>query len=126
MSSLAELRKELKEIRKSAMPTPVSRMKKTDVAREIDRLKGIHRVEEKASKVEHVAEVAAVKKVAEKAGVPKKVVEKVVKVEKTAHVKQEKAEKVAHKAEEKAVKGSQAAKDKMAAIRAMRKSKADE
>lgn len=40
MSSLAELRAELKNLRKSANPVPASRMKKADVAMEIARLKG--------------------------------------------------------------------------------------
>jgi hypothetical protein len=39
--SLAELRSELKSLRKSANPVPASRMKKADIAMEIARLKGV-------------------------------------------------------------------------------------
>jgi 5,10-methenyltetrahydromethanopterin hydrogenase len=105
--SLADLRKELKEMRKSAMPTPVSRMKKTDVARELERLKGLHGKEEK--KVEEVIK---------KEEVPKKVVEKVKKVVKP---KAEEAPKPS-----KFIKGSPEAKEKMAKLREMRKKKSDE
>ena len=76
--SVIDLRKELKELRKSVMPAPVSRMKKTDVAREIERLKGIHSKEEK--KVEAVLETAEVpKKVVKKAVAKKPVAKKAVK-----------------------------------------------
>ena len=109
-------------MRKSAMPTPVSRMKKTDVARELERLKGLHHKEEK--KVEAVME---------KAEVPKKVVEKVKKVQEKEHAVQEKVVKKSAKkpAEEtpkpsKFIKGSQEAKDRMAALREMRKKKSAE
>jgi len=108
-------------MRKSAMPTPVSRMKKTDVARELERLKGLHHKEEK--KVEAVME---------KAAVPKKVVEKVKKVQEKEHKVQEKVvKKSAKPAEEspkpsKFIKGSQEAKDRMAALREMRKKKSAE
>ena len=119
--SLADLRKELKELRKSAMPTPVSRMKKTDVARELERLKGLHHREEK--KVESVME---------KAEVPKKVVEKVKKVQEKEHVVQEKVVKKTVKKDDeplkpsKYAKGSDEAKAHMARLREMRKSKKDE
>lgn len=118
--SLADLRKELKDMRKSAMPTPVSRMKKTDVARELERLKALHHKEEK--KVEAVME---------KAEVPKKVVEKVKKVQEKEHKVQEKVVKKAEKKEEelkpsKFIKGSQEAKEKMAKLREMRKKKSAE
>ena len=76
--SVTDLRKELKELRKSVMPAPVSRMKKTDVAREIERLKGLHGKEEK--KVEAVLETASV---------PKKVAKKVAAVQEVEHKKQE-------------------------------------
>lgn len=115
--SLAELRKELKEMRKSAMPTPVSRMKKTEVARELERLKGLHRVEEK--KVESVME---------KAEVPKKVAEKVKKVQEKEHAKQDKVVKKVEDAPKpsKFIKGSEEAKEKMAKLREMRKKKSSE
>jgi hypothetical protein len=141
--SVTDLRKELKDLRKSVMPTPVSRMKKTDVAREIERLKGLHGKEEK--KVESVLE---------KADVPKKVAKKVSAVQEVEHKKQEevvkktkgvKAEPVkeekpkAKKAESKAEKpkaekkddkkpgkGSEEMKARMAKLREMRKKKSDE
>lgn len=146
--SVADLRKELKELRKSAMPTPVSRMKKTDVAREIERLKGLHGKEEK--KVEAVLETA---------DVPKKVAKKVAAVQKTEHSKQEevvkktkgvrdvastakqsapevtipttkpKAEKKPKaepkKSEDKPAKGSEEMKARMAKLREMRKKKSE-
>ena len=37
--SLSEMRTELKKLRKDIMPTPVSRMKKVDIANQIERLK---------------------------------------------------------------------------------------
>lgn len=127
--SLSDLRKELKELRKSAMPTPVSKMRKADVSRELERLKGLHSKEEK--KVEAVME---------KEKVAKPVVEKVKKVQEKEHAKQEKVvekvaekkvvKKVAEKKEEapkpsKYIKGSAEAKEHMAKIRAKR-SKKDE
>jgi len=138
--SVTDLRKELKELRKSVMPAPVSRMKKTDVAREIERLKGLHGKEEK--KVEAVLETASV---------PKKVAKKVAAVQEKEHKKQEevvkktkglKAEPVkeekpkAKKAEKpkaetkadakKPSKGSEEMKARMAKLREMRKKKSDE
>ena len=147
--SAADLRKELKELRKKAMPTPVSRMKKTDVAREIERLKGLHHSEEK--KVEAVME---------KAEVPKKVAKKVAAVQEKEHKKQEevvkktkgvkamsevtiptadkpkakkeskpKEKKEAPKpaaTEGKPAKGSEEMKARMAKLREMRKSKKEE
>ena len=122
--SLADLRKELKQMRKDMTPVPVSRMKKTDVARELERLKGLH-----------TKEVKEVKEVLAKEEVPKKVVKKVESVQKKEHAKQEEVVKttkpkpkaVAEESKPKKVeKGSQEAKDRMAAIRAMRKSKKDE
>ena len=117
--SLSDLRKELKNLRKEAMPTPVSRMKKTEVATELERLRGLGRtavakkVEETPSAPAALEKVA--KKVAEKKEAPKPKVEK----------------KEAPKAEEayvpsKFVKGSQEAKDRMAAIRAKKGKKSDE
>jgi len=134
--SVTDLRKELKDLRKSVMPAPVSRMKKTDVAREIERLKGLHGKEEK--KVEAVLE---------KAEVPKKVAKKVAAVQEVEHKKQEdvvkktkgikaeapKEEKPKPKAEkpkakeapkeEKSKAGSEEMKARMAKLREMRKKK---
>jgi hypothetical protein len=121
--SLADLRKELKDLRKATMPTPVSRMKKTDVARELERLKGLH-----------TREVKEVKEVLAKEEVPKKVAKKVEAVQKTEHKKQEEVvrttkpkPKVAPEepkpVAKKVEKGSEEAKARMAALRAMRKAK---
>jgi crotonobetainyl-CoA:carnitine CoA-transferase CaiB-like acyl-CoA transferase len=131
--TLADLRKELKDLRKKAMPTPVSRMKKGDVAAELDKLKGLH------SK-----EVEAVKEVLTESKAPKKAVKKVEAVQKKEHAKQEEVVKktkgVKSTAEVKipmvkeekpkaaksdAPKGSDAMKEKMAKLRAMRKAKKD-
>ena len=132
--TLADLRKELKDLRKKAMPTPVSRMKKGDVAAELEKLKGLH------SK-----EVEAVKEVLTESKAPKKVTKKVEAVQAKAHSKQEEVvkktkgvkEAVAEvkipttKAEKPkapksdAPKGSDAMKEKMAKLRAMRKAKKD-
>lgn len=73
--SLSELRAELKLIRKEL--TPVSRMKKADVVRELERTKT------RAEKVEVVADVLV------KAKVPKKVIEKVKAVEEVVEKKTE-------------------------------------
>jgi hypothetical protein len=122
--SLADLRKELKDMRKSMTPVPVSRMKKTDVARELERLKGLHS-----------REVKEVKEVLAKEEVPKKVAKKVEAVQKTEHKKQEdvvkttkpKPKPVAEAPKPKKVeKGSEEAKARMSAIRALRKSKKEE
>ena len=128
--SLADLRKELKTLRKTSMPTPVSRMKKTECIREIERLRILHAKEEKATEVAHKAEEKAVKTVLKAKEVAKPVAKAVEKVQTTAHKAEEKAEKKAHKkqAEEplkpsKFIKGSQEAKDHMAKIRAMRAKK---
>lgn len=134
--SASDLRKELKDLRKKAMPTPVSRMKKTDVVREIERLKGLHHVEE--TKVKEVMETAAV---------PKKVAKKVAAVQEVEHKKQEevvkktkglKAPKEEPKAEKpkkekaaketkaddkKPAKGSEEMRARMAKLREMRKKK---
>jgi hypothetical protein len=124
--SLAELRKELKDLRKNAMPTPVSRMKKTDCVREIERLRILHAKEEKATEKAHKEEEVAVKKVMKKEEAPKKVEKAVEKVQKAAHKKEEKAETKSHKKEEevmkpsKYTKGSAEAKERMAKLREMR------
>ena len=133
--SLSDLRKELKDLRKKAMPTPVSRMKKTDVARELERLKGLHHVE--AKKVEEVLKTAEV---------PPKTAKKVKAVQETEHKKQEevvkktkgvkaeapkeekpKKETKAPKTEtaDKPAKGSAEMKERMAKLREMRKKKSE-
>jgi endonuclease III-like uncharacterized protein len=130
--SLSELRKELKDLRKHAMPTPVSRMKKTECIREIERLRILHAKEERATEKAHKEEEVAVKKVMKKEEAPKKVEKAVEKVQKTAHKKEEKAEKVSNKKEEetlkpsKYIKGSQEAKDRMAKLREMRNKKKED
>lgn len=125
--SLADLRKELKELRKKAMPTPVSRMKKADCAAELARLKGLHAKEEVK-----VAEVLKEEKVA------KPVAKKVSAVQKESHKKEEevvmpskhikksapKAE--PKKAEGKPAKGSEEMRERMRKLREMRKAKKDE
>jgi hypothetical protein len=73
--TLADLRKELKDLRKKAMPTPVSRMKKGDVAAELERLRG--------------KEETAVKAVMKEEKVPKTTVKKVEAVHKVAHKEQD-------------------------------------
>jgi len=132
--SLADLRKELKELRKKAMPTPVSRMKKADCASELARLKGLHGKEEVK-----VAEVLKEEKVA------KPVVKKVETVQKVAHKKEEevvmpskyakkavdrgmeeppkKKQKVEEVKSAKPAKGSEEMRDRMKKLREMRKSK---
>jgi hypothetical protein len=116
MSSLSELRKELKDMRKTVMPTPVSRMKKTDVARELERMKGSHHKEDKADVNEDVQEVKEVKKTTKT--VPKKVQEK----PQTHLVEQSEKKKpevsVVHSI--KYSKGSVEAKDKMSEVRSKR------
>ena len=146
--STAELRKELKELRKKAMPTPVSRMKKVDCVREIERLRILHAKEEAAEKKAHKEEEVAVKKEMKKEAVPKKAAEKVSKTQEKAHKEEEKETKKSHKAEEKKtapkraapprddddepprptkyLKGSKEAAEHMARLRAMRKSKKDD
>lgn len=117
--SLSDLRKELKNLRKEAMPTPVSRMKKTEVAMELERLRGLGR--SAAKKVEETPSApAALEKVAKKV-VEKKVVEKAPKAPKAEAPKEEKS------IPTKYIKGSQEAKDRMAAIRARKgQKKSDE
>jgi len=129
--TLADLRKELKELRKKAMPTPVSRMKKGDVAAELERLRG--------------KEENLVKTVLAEEAVPKKAVKKVEAVQKTAHKEQDVAVKktagVKRKAspppakkakveskskEDKPSKGSEEMKARMAKLREMRKAKKED
>jgi hypothetical protein len=132
--SLSDLRKELKELRKKAMPTPVSRMKKADCASELARLKGLHGKEEVAVKEALVEEK-----------VPKKAVKKVEAVQKVSHKKEEevlvpskyakksepkkeeaKPKKAESKPAAKPAKGSDEMRDRMKKLREMRKSKSDE
>lgn len=119
--SLSDLRKELKSLRKETMPTPVSRMKKTEVAMELERLRGLGRVA--AKKVEETPSAPAVlEKVA------KKVVEKKEeKPKKVAEKKKEDAQKEEKYVPSKFVKGSAEAKERMALIRAKKgQKKSDE
>ena len=127
--TLAEMRKELKDLRKKAMPVPVSRMKKGDVLAELDRLRG--------------KEEKAVEKVMKEEAVPKKTVKKVEAVQKSAHKEQEdvpkktagvkrkaspppaKKAKTEKPASDKPSKGSEEMKARMAKLREMRKAKKD-
>jgi hypothetical protein len=135
--SLSDLRKELKELRKKAMPTPVSRMKKADCASELARLKGLHGKEEVAVKealVEEKVSKKAVKKVEAVQKVSHKKEEEVLvpsKYAKKAEPKPEaKSEAKSKKAEAKPVakpaKGSEEMRDRMKKLREMRKAKSDE
>ena len=133
--TLAEMRKELKELRKKAMPVPVSRMKKEAVMAELDRLRG--------------KEEKAVKEVLKEEKVPKSAMKKVESVQKKAHKEQEEVlvkktkgvrasasvkvptmdeppkKKARMDEKPKPEKGSDAMREKMARLRAMRKSKPD-
>ena len=123
------MRAELKKMRKEKMPVPVSRMKKSECAAELERLKGIHH-----------KEVAKVEKVMEKAEVPKKTAKAVKEVQEKAHAKGEEVVKKTKgvksaptpapspKKEEakKPAKGSDEMKARMAALREKRKAKKDE
>ena len=134
--SLSDLRKELKELRKKAMPTPVSRMKKADCAAELARLKGHHAKEEVK-----VAEVLKGEKVS------KPVAKKVKEVQKESHKKEEAELYVPSKSIKKTVpkeeapkkvedkpkadakkpaKGSEEMRERMKKLREMRKAKSDE
>lgn len=127
--SLADLRKELKELRKKAMPTPVSRMKKADCAAELARLRGHHAKEEVK-----VAEVMKEEKVA------KPVAKKVSAVQKESHKKEEAEVHIPSKHIKKSVapkeeakpkakkpeKGSEEMRERMRKLREMRKAKKDE
>jgi len=137
--SLSELRAELKTLRKSAMPVPVSRMKKTEVATEIARLKGLHHTE-----------VKKVEEVLKKEEAPKTTLKKVKAVQEVEHKKQEdvvkktkgvkaekeqsvsvptikedkkKAEKKEAPKSDKPAKGSDEMRARMAKLREMRKKK---
>lgn len=128
--TLAEMRKEIKELRKKAMPVPVSRMRKADCMAELERLRG--------------KEEKAVKEVMKEEFVPKKTMKKVEAVQKTAHKEQAEAEvkktkgvkrplspppakkaKTEKPAAGKPAKGSEEMKARMAKLREMRKAKKD-
>lgn len=101
MSSLAELRKELKEFRKSTVH-PVSRMKKADLLAELARHRGgeVKAVVEEKKAVEKVEKaVKEVKKTVKKAEVAEEKHEKVV--EKVAAIKVPKEKKAAAPKEKK-------------------------
>jgi len=129
--SLAELRKELKDLRKKSMPTPVSRMKKAECAAEIERMRGIHH-----------SEVKKVEEVMKKEEVPAKTAKKVKVVQEVAHAKVEEGVKKTKgvrrsapevsvpmvddkkpKDDKKPAKGSEEMKARMAALREKRKMK---
>lgn len=119
--SLSDLRKELKNLRKEAMPTPVSRMKKTEVAMELERLRGLGRSSKSVASVDVPTASAQVEKVAKKVAEKKEVKAEKPKVEKKEAPKEEKY------VPSKFVKGSQEAKDRMAEIRAKKgQKKSDE
>ena len=134
--SLTDLRKELKDLRKKAMPVPVSRMKKETVMAELERLRG--------------KEEMAVKEAVKEA--PKKIAKKVEAVQSKAHKEQaevlvkktkgvkdrgmeEPPKKKVKLAEDKPKadkpkadkpsKGSEEMRERMAKLRAMRKAKVD-
>jgi hypothetical protein len=135
--SLSDLRKELKDLRKKAMPVPVSRMKKETVMAELDRLRG--------------KEEVAVKAVMKEEKVAKPVVKKVEAVQKKAHKEQDEVVKKTKGVKERGMeeppkkkvklaeekpkaekpkadkpsKGSEEMRERMAKLRAMRKAKAD-
>lgn len=120
--SLADLRKELKNLRKEAMPTPVSRMQKTAVAMELERLRG-----RSVAKVEVPSAPAVLEKIAKPIAEKKeKVVEKKEKVaEKPKAEKKPVVEKEEKYVPSKFVKGSQEAKDRMAEIRSKKGKKTE-
>jgi hypothetical protein len=126
--SLSELRAELKKLRKDMMPTPVSRLKKNDCVREIEKLKGVHS-----------AEVKKVEEVLKKEQVPKVVTKKVKVVQEVAHAKAEEVVKktkgvksaavqevkVPVAKEDKPKAGTEEMKARMAKLREMRKKKSE-
>jgi len=98
MSSLAELRKELKEIRKSTVH-PVSRMKKADLLAELAKHKGSSTVAPVPVAVKEEVKVEAPVKKAPVKKAPVKKVAKEVAEEKVAPIKVPKEKKVAPKKE---------------------------
>ena len=125
--TLADMRKELKDMRKKAMPVPVSRMKKGDVAAELERLRGKEAAAVPAVMVKEEVPKATAKKVSAVQKVAHKEQEEVVK--KTAGVKRKASPPPAKKAKteslEKPSKGSEEMKARMAKLREMRKAKTD-
>jgi len=116
--SLTDLRKELKNLRKEAMPTPVSRMKKTEVATELERLRGLGRGSKSVASVEVPTAPAKITKPVEK---------KEEKAPKAPKAKKEEKKEEEKYVPSKFVKGSQEAKDRMAAIRSKKgQKKSDE
>lgn len=115
--SLVDLRKELKNLRKEAMPVPVSRMKKTEVATELERLRGLGRGSKKVEEVPSAP--AKLEKIA-------KPVEKKVAEPKAPKAKKEEAPKEEKPIPTKFIKGSAEAKERMAAIRSKKGKKSDE
>ena len=114
--SLSEMRTELKKLRKDIMPTPVSRMKKVDIANQIERLKPTEVkptevVMEKKTKAVKPTEVVMEKKTKAVKPTEVKPTEVVVKKTKGEPKKQE---------VKKAVAGSVEMGTKMAALRAKR------
>lgn len=106
MSSLAELRKELKDIRKSTVH-PVSRMKKADLLAELAKHRGgeVKAVVEEKKAVEKVEKaVKEVKKTVKKAEVAEEKHEKVVEKIAAIKVPKEKKEKKVVEKKEKVVK----------------------
>ncbi len=106
------------------MPVPISRLKKTDVAMELERLRG--RATKSVASVDVPTAPAKLEKISKP--VEKKVVEKKVEAPKAPKAEKSKAEKPVVEEKyvpSKFVKGSQEAKDRMAAIRA-KKGKKDE
>lgn len=105
MSSLAELRKELKEIRKSTVH-PVSRMKKADLLAELAKHRGgeVKAVVEEKKAVEKVEKaVKEVKKTVKKVEVAEQKHEKVVEKVAAIKVPKEKAPKKEKKESKKSV-----------------------
>jgi len=98
--SLAELRNELREHRKTAAPA-VSRMKKADIVRELERT---HLQREKRVEKELSDEEEDVKKVLKKEKVPKATAKKIIEAEQSEHKKQVKEMKKADKEEEVSIK----------------------
>lgn len=110
-------------LRKEAMPTPVSRMKKTEVAMELERLRGLGRGSKSVASVDVPTAPAKLEKIAKPVAEKK---EKKEEVPKAPKVKKEEAPKEEKYVPSKFVKGSQEAKDRMAQIRAMKGKKSAE
>jgi hypothetical protein len=135
--TLTDLRKELKDLRKKAMPVPVSRMKKDDLLSELDRL----RVKKEAAAAAEAAKPVPVPKAPKSVKVedrgmeePPKKKQKTVSagprvraVKEAAEAKAKEAAKPAKAMEAaKSAKGSEEMKARMAKLREMRKAKKEE